>query len=58
MLITTPIEPFIKEAALEPAKALLDTKQQQYTLKLLGLPLRHPAAEIFPITLREGNAHV
>jgi hypothetical protein len=57
MLITTPIGPFIKKAALKPAKALLDTKQQQYTLRLLELPLGHPAAEILPITLREEDTH-
>jgi ribonuclease HI len=57
MLRTTPIGPLIRETALEPAEALLDTKRRQYTRRLLGLPLRHPAAEILPITFRERDAH-
>jgi hypothetical protein len=57
MLRTTPIGPLIREAALEPAEALLDTKRRQYAQRLLGLPLGHPTAEILPITFREGNAH-
>lgn len=57
MLRSTPIGPLIRESALEPAEALLDTKQRRYALRLLGLPLGHPAAEILPITLREGDAH-
>jgi hypothetical protein len=57
MLRTTPIGPLLREAALEPAEALLDTKQRRYALRLLGLPSGHPAAEILPITLREGDAY-
>ncbi|QKX53974.1 uncharacterized protein TRUGW13939_01054 [Talaromyces rugulosus] len=57
MLKSTPLGPLIREAALEPAEALLDSKQRRYALRLLGLPQGHPAAEILPITLREGDAH-
>jgi hypothetical protein len=57
MLRTTPIGPLIREAALEPAEALLDIKRQQYIQRLLGLPLGHPAAEILPITFKEEDAH-
>jgi hypothetical protein len=57
MLRTTLIGPLIREAALELAKALLDTKRRQYAQRLLGLLLRHLAAEILPITFKEGDAH-
>ena len=57
MLRTTPLGPLIREAALEPAEALLDTKQRRYAVRLLGLPPGHPTAEVLPISLREGDAH-
>jgi hypothetical protein len=57
MLRTTPIGPLIKEAALEPAETLLDTKQRQYAQRLLGLLLGHPIAEILSIMFREEDAH-
>jgi ribonuclease HI len=57
MLRTSPIGPLIREAALEPAEALLDTKQRRYALRLLGLPPGQPVAEILPITIREGDTH-
>ena len=47
----------MREAALEPAEALLDTKQRRYALRLLGLPQEHPAARILPVTFKEGDAY-
>ncbi|OJD09985.1 hypothetical protein ACJ73_09988, partial [Blastomyces percursus] len=57
MLRTTPIGPLVREAALEPAEALLATRQLRYAARLLGLPKGNPASEILPITLREGDVH-
>ena len=57
MLRTTPVGPLIREAALEPAGTLLDTKQRRYAIRLLGLPPGHPAARILPVSLREGDTH-
>ena len=57
MLRTTPVGPLIREAALEPAGTLLDTRQRRYATRLLGLPLEHPASTVLPITLRESDTH-
>jgi hypothetical protein len=57
MLRTTPIGPLLREAALEPTEALLDTKQRRYVLRLLRLSSGHPAVEILSIILREGDAY-
>jgi hypothetical protein len=57
MLKTTPIGPLIKEAALYPAEALLDRRQRQYTLRLLGLPIDHPAQAILPISFCKGDCY-
>jgi hypothetical protein len=55
MLKTTAIGPLVKETALCPAVALLDRRQRQYTLRLLGLSKGHPAQAILPIGFREGD---
>jgi hypothetical protein len=47
----------IREAALEPAKVLLDARKAQYTARVLGLPDTHPTAQLLPVTLRHGDAH-
>jgi hypothetical protein len=46
MLRTTPLGPLIREAGLYLAEALLDRRQRQYTLRVLGLPRGHPATEV------------
>jgi hypothetical protein len=58
ILCITPIGLFLREVALEPVKALLDTKQWCYMLRLLRLSLGYLAVEILPITLREGDVYV
>jgi hypothetical protein len=57
MLKTTLIGPLIKETVLYPAEALLDRHQRQYTLRLLGLPIGHPAQAILPISFRKGDCY-
>jgi ribonuclease HI len=57
MFKSTPIGALIREAALEPAEVLLDSRVTGYTTRLLTLPETHPAALILPITLRHGDTH-
>ncbi|EED20341.1 reverse transcriptase, putative [Talaromyces stipitatus ATCC 10500] len=57
MFPKTPIGALIREAALEPATALLDARVAQYTARLLTLPDTHPTAQILPVTLRHGDLH-
>ncbi|EED11676.1 reverse transcriptase, putative [Talaromyces stipitatus ATCC 10500] len=57
MFPKTPIGALIREAALEPATALLDARVAQYTARLLTLPDTHPTAQILPGTLRHGDLH-
>ena len=54
---TTPISPLVQEAALEPAKNLLEARQLGYTARILELPRDHPVKQILPATFREGNLH-
>lgn len=44
------------EAGLAPASTLLDYRQRLYAYRLLNLPDQHPAKEILPVSLREGDA--
>jgi ribonuclease HI len=55
MLLKTPIGALIREAALEPAEVLLDTRKAKYTARLLGLPETHLTARLIPVTLRHGD---
>ncbi|KAL1978972.1 hypothetical protein VTN96DRAFT_7858 [Rasamsonia emersonii] len=57
MFRTTPIGPLVREAGLEPAETLLEARQLGYIIRLLGLPGDHPAKQILPVTLREGDQH-
>lgn len=57
MFRTTPIGPLVKEAALVPAETLLNSRQLNYIVRLIGLPGDQPAKQILPITLREGDQH-
>jgi hypothetical protein len=47
----------VREAALEPANILLDTRKAKYMARLLTLPETHPTAQLLPVTLRHSNAH-
>jgi hypothetical protein len=57
MFRTTPIGPLIREAGLEPAETLLESRQLGYAIRLLSLPGNHPAKEVLPVTFREGDQH-
>jgi hypothetical protein len=57
MLRTTPVGPLIKEAGFYPAVLLLERRQRQYPLSVLGLPRGHTAIEVLPISFREGDQH-
>ena len=52
---STPIGPLVREAGLEPAEILLNTRQLEYTKRLLSLPRSNPAHQILPETLRKGD---
>jgi ribonuclease HI len=54
-LRSTPIGPLLREAGVGPAEVLLDTRQLEYTKRLLGLPESNPAHQILPETLRKGD---
>jgi hypothetical protein len=45
MLPKTPLGALIREAALEPANVLLDTRKAKYAARLLGLPETHPTEQ-------------
>ena len=55
MYSSTPIHPLLCEAGLIPASILLDYRQRIYTCRLLRLPEIHPAKNILPISLRNGD---
>ncbi len=55
MYSSTPIHPLLCEAGLIPASILLDYRQRVYAHRLLSFPDLHPAKEILPINLREGD---
>lgn len=54
-LPSSPIDLLVREAAISPAKPLLDYKQQKYALRALQLPTNHPINSILPPTLRYGD---
>ena len=57
MLPKAPVGALIREAALEPANVLLDTRKARYVARLLTLPDTHPTAQLLPVTFRHGDTH-
>jgi hypothetical protein len=57
MLPKTLIGALIREAALEPARALLDTRKAKYTARLLGLLEAYPTTQLLLITLRHEDVY-
>lgn len=57
MFPKTPVGALVREAALEPANILLDTRKAKYVARLLTLPETHPTAQLLPVTLRHGDTH-
>ena len=55
MYRSTPLHPLLSEAGIVPASTHLDYRQRLYAHRLLSLPDRHPAKDILPASLREGD---
>jgi len=54
---STPIGPLLRDAGLEPAEIILQTRQQGYAARLLKVPKTHPAQSILPVSFRQGDRH-
>ena len=52
---TTPGGPLMIEAGLDPAEVALDNRQRSYAARLLTLPEDHPAAQVLPVSFRQGD---
>ncbi len=55
MYRSTPVHPLLCEAGIIPASTHLDYRQKLYAHRLLSLPDQHPAKDILPVSLREGD---
>lgn len=55
MLQCVPVEVVVQEAGLRPAVLLLNNRQWRYILRFLAAPKTHPARDILPVTIRDGE---
>jgi ribonuclease HI len=54
---STPIGPLLKNAGLEPAELVLQTRQRSFAARLLKAPSNQPAHHVLPVSFREGDRH-